>query len=71
MDIAVLLSGGVGRRIDTVIPKQYVRINGHMIVTYALKPLLGSSSIDMAYIVADEEWHEAVIEDAMETGLDS
>ena len=40
----------------TDMPKQYVRVNGHMMVTYALKPVLDSDHVDKLYIVCADEW---------------
>ena len=70
MNIAVLLSGGTGERINTEIPKQYVRINGHMMVSYAIRPLIETSRIDFVYIVADQDWREKIISDMESCGLD-
>ncbi len=63
MDHAVLLSGGVGTRISSDIPKQYVRAGGRMMITYALAELLSSSRIDDVCVVADPAWHEEIKED--------
>ena len=53
MNYAILLSGGVGQRITSEIPKQYIRVKGRMMVTYALSVLLRSGDIDKVCIVAD------------------
>ena len=76
MNYAVLLSGGTGNRINTDVPKQYVRVgNGKetfspMMVTYALKPLLLNANIDYVFIVANNEWRDSIITDVTEAGLD-
>ena len=76
MNYAVLLSGGTGSRINSDIPKQYIRIDndmgGHslMMVTYALKPLLSNTQIDFVFIVANDEWRDLMISDIKEAGLD-
>ena len=76
MNYAVLLSGGTGNRINTDIPKQYVRVgNGKepfslMMVTYALKPLLLNANIDYVFIVANNEWRDSIITDVKDAGLD-
>ncbi len=76
MNYAVLLSGGTGNRINTDIPKQYVRVgNGKepfspMMVTYALKPLLLNDNIDYMFIVANNEWRDSIITDVKGAGLD-
>ena len=71
MRFAVLLSGGIGTRISSDIPKQYIRIAGHMIVTHALSVLLDSDHIDAVYIVAEQEWRDPILEDVKDTGLDT
>lgn len=71
MNTAILLSGGTGSRIHTDVPKQYVRICGRMLITYALEPLLRSSLIDMVEIVAEDKWREHILEDARSAGLDT
>ena len=70
MNYAVLLSGGTGTRTGADMPKQYVRVNGHMMVTYALKPLLDSDHVDRVYVVCVDEWREDMINDVEAAGLD-
>ena len=69
MRFAVLLSGGIGTRISSDIPKQYIRIAGHMIVTHALSVLLDSDHIDDVYIVAEQKWRDFIFEDAWNMDL--
>lgn len=63
MNVALLLAGGVGARITSDIPKQYICINGKMMITYALETLIASSYIDEIQIVAEPEWREYIIAD--------
>ncbi len=71
MNYGILLSGGTGVRIDSEVPKQYVRAGGHMMVTYALKPLLESEKVDAVYVVADYKWREYIVDDAGQAGIDT
>ncbi|MCR5507158.1 MAG: 2-C-methyl-D-erythritol 4-phosphate cytidylyltransferase [Lachnospiraceae bacterium] len=71
MNYAILLSGGTGTRTGADIPKQYVRTDGHMMVTYALSVLVNSPRIDKAVITADEAWRDEIIKDAEALGLDT
>ncbi len=64
MNMAILLSGGVGSRIHSDVPKQYIHIGGRMLVTYALATLIEASSIDKILIVAEYEWYEIIMADA-------
>ncbi len=71
MNYALLLSGGVGKRAKTNLPKQYIKASGHMMTSYALKPLLNCNYIDKVYIVADNAWLKEIIYDAEKSGLNS
>lgn len=70
MNTAILLSGGTGSRVHLNIPKQYIRHEGHMMVTFSLRALLECRHIDSVCIVADSAWTEAILTDAKECGLD-
>ena len=63
MNYAILLSGGVGTRIRSEIPKQYIKVNGRMMVTTALRTLLCAPQIDRVCITADPAWQQAILED--------
>ena len=63
MNYAIFLSGGVGARTESDIPKQYVKAGGHMMASYAMAPLVESESIDYIYIVIDDEWIEPFMAD--------
>ena len=69
MNYAILLSGGTGTRTGSEIPKQYVRRNGHMMITEALGILLKSPCIDRVVITADEAWQDEILKDAQAAGL--
>ena len=71
MNYVILLSGGTGTRIESEVPKQYVRAGGHMMVTHALKPLLETGIIDAVYVVAEHEWRELIAADALNAGLNT
>lgn len=58
MNIAIILSGGTGTRLNSDIPKQYIEVSGKMIITYSLEVLLNHSMIDGVVIVADENYRE-------------
>ncbi len=69
MNTALLLSGGIGSRVPGEVPKQYFRICGRMMITYALDPLLISAYVDAVVIVAEPRWRDAILEDARKAGL--
>lgn len=62
MNIALILSGGTGTRLGASVPKQYLEVNGQMIISYALETVLFHQSIDAVQIVAGDSW-KADIED--------
>ena len=70
MNYALLLSGGVGERAKTNMPKQYIKAGGHMMISYALNPLLNNKYIDKVYIVADAAWQEEIGSDIEKSGID-
>lgn len=69
MNAAILLSGGVGSRLHLDIPKQYIRVNGKMLLTYALATLAESLQLDRILIVAEQTWHGRILADAEENGI--
>lgn len=60
MNIALILSGGVGSRLGASIPKQYIRVKDKMIITYCLETFIQSEDIDAIWIVADKSWQETI-----------
>lgn len=56
MNIAVVLSGGVGSRMGLNIPKQYVIVNDQPIINYCLSTFLKNEKIDALVIVVADEW---------------
>lgn len=61
MNIALVLSGGVGKRLISEVPKQYVTVNGKMVVVYTLQKLCDHRMIDAVHIVAERAWWEPII----------
>ncbi|WP_024866209.1 IspD/TarI family cytidylyltransferase [Butyrivibrio sp. FCS014] len=64
MTIAIILAGGIGSRMSTSIPKQFVELSGQMMIMHAMAPFGESSMVDNIQIVAAEEWRSN-IEDAI------
>ena len=69
MNIAIILSGGVGSRMGANIPKQYIEVEGKPIIWYCLKTFVENPRIDVVVIGRAEEWAEYVEEQvkSMET----
>lgn len=62
MNIAVILSGGVGTRMGLNLPKQYVIVNNQPVLNYCLATFLENENIDAMVIVVADEWIDFVKE---------
>lgn len=60
MNIAIILSGGVGARMGANIPKQYIEVCGKPVIYYSLSKFVESGSIDAYIIALDIQWKEYV-----------
>ncbi len=60
MNIAIILAGGKGSRIDSEVPKQFIKIHGQMMITHALQAFGKSDLVDNIQIVADEAFREKI-----------
>lgn len=69
MNTAILLSGGIGSRLHSDVPKQYIAIGGRMLITYALAALAESPFIDKILIVSEQEWRESILSDAEKSSV--
>lgn len=56
MNIAIVLSGGTGSRLNAFLPKQYIKVGGEDIITRCLRTLYEHPEISYVHIVAAEEW---------------
>jgi 2-C-methyl-D-erythritol 4-phosphate cytidylyltransferase len=56
MNIALVLSGGTGSRLGSEVPKQYLKVDGKMIIEYCLDVFDSFSGIDAVQIVAAKGW---------------
>lgn len=61
MNAAIVLSGGMGTRLNASIPKQYIKVQNKMLITYALETLAMHPQIDLIIIVAEEKWQSAIL----------
>ena len=62
MNVAIILSGGVGARMGLNLPKQYVIVNGQPIINYCIKTFLVNGSTDAIVIGVADEWKKFVQE---------
>ena len=56
MNIVIVMSGGVGERFGTAIPKQYNLIAGRPVIDYVLDAVKDSKRTDRVVIVMDRKW---------------
>lgn len=62
MNIAIILSGGVGSRMGLDIPKQYVVVSGQPIISYCIQTFLCNEHTDAIVIGVANGWKEYVME---------
>ncbi len=70
MNIALILSGGVGTRLGSDIPKQYISVKDRMLITHCLQIFGNHPKIDAIQIVADEQWHDEISKQTPEDVLE-
>ncbi|MCR4787200.1 MAG: 2-C-methyl-D-erythritol 4-phosphate cytidylyltransferase [Lachnospiraceae bacterium] len=71
MVIALILSGGIGKRLGGDIPKQYITVKGRMVITRCIFKMLECEAIDAFQIVADEKWHDKILKELEKDGFDT
>ncbi|GFH97773.1 IspD/TarI family cytidylyltransferase [Phocaeicola sartorii] len=69
MNIAIILSGGVGTRMGTDIPKQYIMVGGKPIIIYCIKQFMDSGFIDAFIISLDPQWKSLVETSLIQLGV--
>ncbi|WP_336594817.1 IspD/TarI family cytidylyltransferase [Bacteroides acidifaciens] len=62
MNIAIILSGGIGSRMGLGMPKQYVEVNGLPVISFCIQTFLAHKNIDAIIIGVALEWKEYVKE---------
>jgi len=60
---AIILAGGVGKRMGAAIPKQYLELSGQAIATYSMETFSQMQEIGELVVVCNEEW-EHVFDEA-------
>lgn len=56
MNVAIILSGGVGSRMGHTIPKQYIEVCGRPIIEYCLQTIVTHGDINMVIVGVADEW---------------
>lgn len=60
MNIAIILSGGIGTRMGTNVPKQYIMVEEKPVIIYSIEKFVASGSIDVFIIALDNQWKDFV-----------
>lgn len=62
MNIAVVLSGGSGKRLGSQLPKQYWTIAGKPVIVHTLEQFQRCGEIDLVIATAAAEWEASILE---------
>lgn len=68
MNIAIILSGGIGSRMGLNMPKQYLNVCGRPVIDFCLQTILLHKDIDMAIVGVADEWSDFVKERVLRFG---
>lgn len=60
MKALIMLSGGVGSRLGSDIPKQYIEVGGKKIISYSLETFMKRGDIDVFITVVADEWKSEI-----------
>lgn len=58
MNIALIIAGGSGQRMNQDIPKQFINVYDKPVIIYTLEAFQAHPDIDSIYVVCLEGWHE-------------
>ena len=60
MNVAIILAGGSGHRMEQEIPKQFLNINDKPLIIYTLEAFEKHPKIDAILVVCIKGWHEVL-----------
>ncbi len=70
MNIAVILSGGIGSRMNSgSLPKQYWEVGGKPVLVWAMENYQRCDAVDRIVVVANDRWHASIELWAQQYGL--
>ena len=58
MNISVILTGGIGKRMSLDIPKQFIQIDGAEVFVYTIKAFLSNPNIDRCVLVINSSFKD-------------
>ncbi len=67
---AIIPSGGIGKRINSSLPKQYIEVNGKELIAYTLEIFQKCNQIDEIIIPAQKEYFELLKSIKSKYGID-
>ena len=59
-NIAIILAGGIGSRLNAGIPKQFLKVAGLTVIEHTISTFQRHSLIDEIDIVANEDYHHKI-----------
>lgn len=65
--VALILAGGVGQRIDSEVPKQYLQVKGECLIHRTMRAF--DPYVDQLLVVCRSEWHDVILEVELSTPL--
>ena len=69
MKIALIKAGGVGSRMGSPVPKQFITIQDQPIIRYTLEQFQNHPSIDGIIVICVDGWHEILRDYAQRFGI--
>ncbi len=69
MNHVIILAGGVGSRMKSEIPKQYLPVNGVPLFVYSLRKFAADSRVDTLVVVVSGEWRSFVEDTLSQEGI--
>jgi 2-C-methyl-D-erythritol 4-phosphate cytidylyltransferase len=69
MNIALIIAGGSGQRMNQDIPKQFLSVNDKPIIVYTLAAFQHHPSIDAIAVVCIDGWHDVLKSYAKQFGI--
>ena len=62
MNVVIIIAGGVGSRMGTNTPKQFIEVKGKHILTYTCESFQKNPLIDIIEVVCIEGWENVVLD---------
>lgn len=70
MNVAVIIAGGKGHRMNQEIPKQFLNVNDKPVIIYTLEHFQNHPEIDAIEVVCLDGWHDILWAYAKQFGID-